>query len=82
MKFWRRFLTTIAISLWAVFGMFWVFDRALDRREPPPLTCVESRQQFDALRMCMQTGEATGCKMRIEDFARHAELETRLKTCE
>ena len=47
-----------------------------------PLTCVESRQEYDALRMCMQTAATTGCKMQVEDFARHAELELQLNECE
>ena len=47
-----------------------------------PLTCVESRLQYDALRMCMQTADTTGCKMQVEDFARHAELELQLTECE
>ena len=54
----------------------------LDATDPVPLTCAESRQEYDALRMCMQTADRTGCKMQVEDFARHAELELQLTECE
>jgi hypothetical protein len=47
-----------------------------------PLTCAETRQQFDAYRMCMQTADSTGCTMTVEDFLRHAELERELEECE
>ena len=40
--------------------------------EPP--THEELQREFDAMRMCIQTGPATGCKLSVYDFERYLEL--------
>lgn len=77
-------IAALGISLVAGGGYFLSksLNKAINRMQPVPLTCVESRQEYDALRMCMQTESTTGCTMEIEDFSRRAELEIRLTECE